>query len=125
MKIHDDNEVAPRPVRVGINNQSRPGTAQDRITHQAFYEILIQQLLQLQMISFKSTQIYDIVTYRHVKIKMDDDTQKEQMIIPSFEGVEDVLVGRSHGFQLLDTKGSILVDKGVESCCLNSKRINP
>ena len=26
LKIHDDNEVAPRPTRVGMKNQSRPGT---------------------------------------------------------------------------------------------------
>ena len=59
-----------------------------------FYEILNQPLLQLKYSSFKSIQIYNIITYKHVKINMDDDTYKESMIIPSFGGVEDVSVGR-------------------------------
>ena len=41
---------------------------------QAFYEILNQLLLYLKYSSFKSTQIYNIITYKHVKINMDDDT---------------------------------------------------
>ena len=41
---------------------------------QTFYEILIQQLLYRNYSSFKSTQIYNIISYKHVKIRMDDDT---------------------------------------------------
>ena len=65
---------------------------------QAFYEILIQQLLYLKYSSFKSTQIYNIISYKHVKISMDDDTQKEKVVIPSFGGVEDISIGRSRYF---------------------------
>ena len=32
------------------------------------------------------------------KISMNDGTQKEEMIIPSFSGAEDVLVGKSNCF---------------------------
>ena len=46
----------------------------------------------------KSTQIHDINTYTHVKINMDDGTQKEKMIIPSFGGAENVSVGVSSYF---------------------------
>ena len=38
----------------------------------------------------------------------DDDTQKENIIIPSFGGVEDVSVGKSSCFELLRPKDSIL-----------------
>ena len=44
--------------------------------------------------SFKSTQIYNIITYKLVKIDIDNDTQKEKMIIPSFGGAEDIFVER-------------------------------
>ena len=65
---------------------------------QAFYEILIQQLLQLNYSSFISTQMYNFIPRKYAKINKDDDTQKEKMIIPSFDGAEDVSVGRSNYF---------------------------
>ena len=43
---------------------------------------------------------------------VNDDTQKEKTIIPSLGGVEDVSVGRSSYFQLLELEDSILVEKG-------------
>ena len=46
------------------------------------------------------------------------------MIILSFGGTEDVSIGKFDCFQLLDAKDSILVEKGIESCCLDSKGID-
>ena len=51
-----------------------------------------------------------LFSYKHVKIIMDDDTQKEKMIIPSFGGVEDFLQEDLTVFKLLDAKDSILVE---------------
>ena len=56
---------------------------------------------------------------------MDDDTKKEQTIIPSLGVAEDVSVDRSSCFQLLGPEDSILVKKGIESCCSSSKGIDP
>ena len=59
-----------------------------------------------------------------IKIYIDDDTEKEKTIIPSLGGVEDVSVGRSNCFQLLEPEDLILVDKVIESCCSSSKGID-
>ena len=56
---------------------------------------------------------------------IDDDTQKEKTNIPSLGGAEDVSVVRSNCFQLLEPEDSILVEKGIESCCSDSKGIDP
>ena len=45
------------------------------------------------------------------------------MVIPSFGGAEDVSVGRSGCFQLLDAEDSILIEQEIKSCCLSSKGI--
>ena len=62
-----------------------------------------------------------------IKIYIDDDTKKEKTIIPSLGGTEDVFVGRSSYFQLLEPEGSILVEKGIriEFCCSGSNGIDP
>ena len=49
---------------------------------------------------------------------------KEKTIIPSLGGAEDVSVGRSSCFQLLEPKNLILVEKRIESCCFGSKGID-
>ena len=67
------------------------------------------------------TLLYKIM----IKIYIDDDTQKEKTIIPSLGGAKDVFVGRSNYFQLLEFENSILIEKGIESYCSGSKRIDP
>ena len=59
-----------------------------------------------------------------IKMYIDDDTQKEKIIIPSLGGAEDVYVGRVSCFQLLEVEDSIFVDKGIESCCSGSRGID-
>ena len=59
-----------------------------------------------------------------IKMYMDDDTQKEKTIIPSLGGAEDVSVGRSSYFQLLELEDSSLVETGIESCFSSSKGID-
>ena len=59
------------------------------------------------------------------KMYINDDTQKEKTIIPSLGGVEDVFVGRSNCFHLLEPEYLILVKKRIESCCSSSKGIDP
>ena len=54
---------------------------------------------------------------------MHDDTQKEKIIIPSFEGAEDVPEGKSSYFKLMGPEDSILGSQGIESCCFSSKKI--
>ena len=56
---------------------------------------------------------------------IDDNTQKKKTIIPSLGGAEGVSASRSSCFQLLEPEKSILVEKGIESCCSSSKEINP
>ena len=46
---------------------------------------------------------------------MNDDTLKERMFIPSFGGAEEVSVGKSNCFQLLDVQGLILGCIGIDS----------
>ena len=46
---------------------------------------------------------------------INDDTQKEKTIIPSLGGAEDVSMGRSNYFQLLEPENLILVDKGIDA----------
>ena len=58
-------------------------------------------------------------------MNMNDDTQKEMIIIPSFRGVEDVSVGKFSCFELLGLEVSILGSQGIESCCFSSKGIDP
>ena len=41
-------------------------------------------------------------------MNMDDDTQKEKIIIPSFRGAEDVSVDKSNCFELLGPEDLIL-----------------
>ena len=56
---------------------------------------------------------------------MDDDTQKEKIVITSFRGVEDVFVGKSSCFELLRPEDSILCSQWIESRCFSSKGIDP
>ena len=56
---------------------------------------------------------------------IDDDTQKEKTIIPSLDGEDDVSVGKFSCFQLLESEDSILIKKGIKSCCSSSKRVDP
>ena len=49
------------------------------------------------IVLFKSTQIYHNII-KISKMNIDDDTQKEKIIIPSFWGVEDVSVGKFSHF---------------------------
>ena len=74
-----------------------------------------------------SNQHKFIILLHKIMIKMyiDDDTQKEKIIIPSLGGANDVSMGRSSCFQLLKLENSILVENGIESCCSSSKGINP
>ena len=74
-----------------------------------------------------SNQHKFIILLHKIMIKMyiDDDTQKEKTIIPSLGGAEDVSVGRSSFFQLLEPEDSIFVEKGIESCFFGSKEIDP
>ena len=60
-----------------------------------------------------------------IEMYINDDTQKEKIIIPSLGGVEDVFVSRSSYFQLLELEDSILVEKEIKSCCFGSKEIDP
>ena len=69
-------------------------------------------------------------------MNMDDDTQKEEIIIPSFGGVEDFLWVNLVVLSFWDSKtrslvlrglslvasvprGSILVDEGLDPCCFS------
>ena len=74
-----------------------------------------------------SNQHKFIILLHKIMIKMyiDDDTQKERIIIPSLGGAEDVSVGRSSCFQILEPKDSIFIEKRIESCCSGSKGIDP
>ena len=56
---------------------------------------------------------------------MDDVTQKKKTIILNLGRAKDVSVGRSSCFQLLGPEDSILIEKGIESCCSGSKGIDP
>ena len=56
-------------------------------------------------------------------MNMDNDTQKEKIIIPSFGGGEDVFVSKSSYFELLGHEDSILGSRGIESCCFNFKGV--
>ena len=42
--------------------------------------------------------MHNMNTYTHVKIRMNDGTEKEKMIISSFGGAEDVPMGVSSCF---------------------------
>ena len=56
-------------------------------------------------------------------MNMNDDTQKEMIIIPSFRGVEDISLGKSNCFELLGLEDSIFGSQRIESCCFSSKGI--
>ena len=58
-------------------------------------------------------------------MNMNDDTQKEKIIIPNFGGAKDVSIGKSNYFELLGFEDSILGSQGIEFCCFNSKGIDP
>ena len=87
------------------------------------------------------TQIDIINTCIHVEINMNNDTQKERMFILSFGGVEDVLIGKSSCFYLLEiqlflssrspwidlwmyNRGLILVAPTLQGSILDSWRID-
>ena len=55
---------------------------------------------------------------------MDDDTQKEKNVIPSFGGDDDVFMGKSSCFELLGIKDLIFDSQRIESCCFSSKGID-
>ena len=58
-------------------------------------------------------------------MNMNDDTQKENIIISSFDGVKDISVSKFNYFRLLEPEDSIFCVSGIESCCLSSKGIDP
>ena len=54
-------------------------------------------------------------------MNMDDDTQKEKIIIPSFRGAEDVSVDKSNCLSFWDLKTRSLVLKGSSLVALVSR----
>ena len=50
--------------------------------------------------------------------------KRKRQLYQAWGGVEDVFVGRSNYFQLLELEDSILVEKRIESYCSGSKGID-
>ena len=110
----------------------------NNFNHQNHLEIIKIKEISLFFMNSSSNPYYNLsIVYSNqhkfiillhkiiIKMYIDDDTQKEKTIIPSLGGGEDVSMGRSSYFQLLEFENSILIEKGIESCYYGSKEINP
>ena len=117
----------------------------NNFNHQNHLEIIKIKDISNLFMKFSSNHYYNLsIVYSNqhkfiillykimIKMYIDDDTQKEKIIIPSLGGVADISVSRSSCFQLLKLENSILVENGIESCCSSSKgsifdhsRLNP